>query len=204
MRIGLLGGTFDPIHLGHLILAEQARDQGHLDEVWFVPSAHPPHKMDRALTRFEQRCDMLELAIAGHPQFRIERIEKELPAPSYTVETLTALQGRYPQTEFSLLLGADGLADLPSWYQPQRIVAQVSLLVAPRPGVLLWTPERLADALALSPHQLRLQYIACPLIEIASRDIRRAVQHGWSIRYLVPRAVEQYIQERQLYRSLTS
>lgn len=200
MRIGLLGGTFDPVHLGHLILGEQGREQGRLDEVWFLPSAYPPHKMDRPLTRFEQRCDMLELALAGHPQFRIERIEKDLPAPSYTVETLAALRERHPEHEFFLLLGADGLADLPGWYQPQRIVAQAGLLVAPRPGTLLWTAERLAEALGLEPLQLRLQYIACPLIEIASREIRRAIAHGWSIRYLVPRAVEEYIRERRLYR----
>ena len=204
MRIGLFGGTFDPVHLGHLILAEQGRVQGHLDEVWFIPSAHPPHKREQSLTRFEQRCDMLELAIAGHPHFRIDRIEKDLPPPSYTVQTVTELRQRHPEHEFVLILGADGLADLPRWYQPQQILSQVGLLVAPRPGVLLWTGERLAHVLGLDPAQLRLNYIACPLIEIASREVRQAVAQGWSIRYLVPRAVEEYIRERGLYRPKTA
>jgi nicotinate-nucleotide adenylyltransferase len=203
MRIGLFGGTFDPVHLGHLILAEQGREQGHLDEVWFVPSAHPPHKREQPLTRFEQRCDMLELATAGHPHFRIERIEKELPPPSYTVQTVSELRQRHPDHEFFLILGADGLADLPGWYQPQQLVSQVGLLVAPRPGVSLWTAERLANVLGLNPVQVRLHYIACPLIEIASRELRQAVARGWSIRYLVPRAVEEYIRERGLYRPKT-
>lgn len=199
MRIGLLGGTFDPVHLGHLILAEQSRDQGRLDEVWFVPSAHPPHKREQP-TRFEQRCDMLELATAGHPHFRIERIEKELPPPNYTVQTVAQLRQRYPAHEFFLILGADSLADLPAWYQPQQIVSQTGLLVAPRPGVMLWTAERLAEALGVNAGEVRLHYIACPLIEIASRELRRSVAQGWSIRYLVPRAVEEYIRERGLYR----
>ncbi|MCS7271229.1 MAG: nicotinate (nicotinamide) nucleotide adenylyltransferase, partial [Gemmataceae bacterium] len=106
--------------------------------------------------------------------------------------------------EFFLILGADGLADLPGWYQPQRIVAQAALLVAPRPGNLLWTAERLAAALQVAPSQIRLQYVACPLIEIASRDLRRAVAQGWSIRYLVPRAVEEYIRDRKLYHRQSS
>ncbi|MBA2227480.1 MAG: nicotinate (nicotinamide) nucleotide adenylyltransferase [Thermogemmata sp.] len=204
MRIGLFGGTFDPVHMGHLILAEQSRDQGRLDEVWFVPSAHPPHKREQPLTRFEQRCDMLELATAGHPHFRIERIEKELPPPGYTVQTLTHLRQRHPDHEFFLILGADSLADLPGWYQPQQIVSQAGLLVAPRPGVMLWTAERLAEAIAVNAGQVRLHYIACPLIEIASRELRRSVAQGWSIRYLVPRAVEEYIRERGLYRPKAS
>src|SRR6478736_1812016 len=102
MRIGIFGGTFDPIHMGHLILAEQCRDQAGLDQVWFMPSAHPPHKSDRPVTRFDQRCEMLELAIAGHPVFRVERIEKDLPPPSYTSETLAQLAQRQPGDEFYL------------------------------------------------------------------------------------------------------
>src|SRR5262245_21295900 len=109
MRIGIFGGTFDPIHMGHLILAEQCRDQASLDQVWFMPSAHPPHKADKPVTRFEQRCEMIELAIAGHTSFRVERIEKELPPPSYTAETLAELHQRNPEHEFFLLMGSDAL-----------------------------------------------------------------------------------------------
>jgi nicotinate-nucleotide adenylyltransferase len=197
MKIGIFGGTFDPIHVGHLILAEQCRDQAALDEVWLLPSYHPPHKI--AITRFEQRCDMLELAIAGHPAFRVNRLEKELPPPSYTAETLAELGRRHPQDEFHILMGADQLPDLPSWYQPLRVIDQAGLIVVPRPGVMLWTAERLANAMAVEPSRVRLRFVACPMIEVASRELRRAIADGLSVRYLLPRAVEEYIRERKLY-----
>jgi nicotinate-nucleotide adenylyltransferase len=199
MRIGIFGGTFDPVHVGHLILAEQCRDQAALDEVWFLPSYHPPHKADKGITRFEQRCDMLELATAGHPAFRIERVEKELPPPSYTAETLAELRRRHPEHEFFLLIGADSLPDLPGWYEPLRVVSQAGLIVAPRPGVMLWTAERLAMALGVDVGSIRLRYVACPMIDVASRELRRAVADRMSIRYMVPRAVEEYVRERKLY-----
>jgi nicotinate-nucleotide adenylyltransferase len=199
MRIGVFGGTFDPVHLGHLILAEQCRDQAGLDEVWFLPSYHPPHKAAAAVTRFEQRCDMLELAVAGHPHFRIERIEKELPPPSYTAETLAELRRRHPGDEFFLLMGSDGLPDLPQWYEPRLVIELAGLVVIPRPGVMLWTADRLAKALGVPLGEVRLRYVACPMIEIASRELRRAVADGMSVRYLVPRAVEEYLRDRKLY-----
>src|SRR5438874_1475138 len=167
MRIGIFGGTFDPVHTGHLILAEQCRDQAGLDEVWFLPSYHPPHKTAGAITRFEQRCDMLELATAGHPSFRIERIEKELPPPSYTAETLAELVRRHPEHEFHLLMGSDQLPDLPSWHEPLRVIEQAGLIVVPRPGVPLWSAEQLAGALGVEPAKVRLRAAACPLVEIA-------------------------------------
>lgn len=195
MRIGIFGGTFDPVHTGHLILAEQCRDQSSLDEVWFLPSYQPPHKTF-AITRFEQRCDMLELAIAGHPSFRVERIEKDLPPPSYTSETLAELHRRHPGNEFFLLTGSDQLSDMPQWHQPQRVVELAELVVVPRPGVMLWTADRLSKALGVP---VRMRLVACPMIEIASRELRRAMADGLSVRYLLPRAVEEYIRERKLY-----
>lgn len=199
MRIGVFGGTFDPVHMGHLILAEQCRDQAGLDEVWFLPSYHPPHKAAAAVTRFEQRCDMLELAVAGHPAFRIDRIEKELPPPSYTAETLAELHRRHPGDDFALLMGSDGLPDLPGWYEPRKVIERASLVVVPRPGVMLWTADRLAKALGVPAEAVRLRYVACPMIDIASRELRRAVADGMSVRYLVPRAVEEYVRDRNLY-----
>jgi nicotinate-nucleotide adenylyltransferase len=199
MRIGIFGGTFDPIHMGHLILAEQCRAQAHLDQVWFVPSHIPPHKADKGVTRFEQRCEMLELATTGHPVFRIDRIEKELPEPSFTARTLEQLHARHPGNEFFLLLGSDCLPDLPSWYEPHLVIERASLVVVPRPGVMLWTADRLAKALGVSEDAVRLRFVACPMIEIASRELRRAISDGMSIRYMVPRAVEEYVRERKLY-----
>ncbi len=199
MRIGIFGGTFDPVHMGHLILAEQCRTQAALDQVWFMPSAHPPHKAGQTVTRFEQRCEMIELAIAGHSAFRVERIEKELPPPSYTSETLAELHGRQPTDEFFLLMGSDGVPDLPGWHEPQRVIERAGLVVVPRPGVMLWTAERLATALAIDVSAVRLRFVACPMIEIASRELRRAIIDGMSIRYMVPRAVEEYIRDRKLY-----
>src|SRR5262249_15510073 len=128
-KVGIFGGTFDPVHLGHLIMAEQCREQAELDEVWFVPAARPPHKQERTLTPFAQRVEMLALAIAGMPAFRVDELEKDRPGPSYTVETLQALHERYPDTQFSLLVGSDSLPDLPGWKNPKRIIELAELLV---------------------------------------------------------------------------
>lgn len=200
MRIGLFGGTFDPIHQGHLILAERCRESARLDEVWFLPSFKPPHKAERTITRFDQRCEMVTLATTGQPAFRMEPIEKELPEPSYTAETLKALHQRHPDAEFALILGADSAVDLVNWYRPAEVVALAELVLVPRPGVELWTQERIAINLNIEPSSVRLTHIKAPLIEIASSDIRQRVAEGKTIRYMLPRAVEEYVRERTLYR----
>lgn len=200
MRVGIFGGTFDPVHLGHLILAEQARDQGQLDQVWFVPAPRPPQKGEHAITRFEQRVEMLQLAIAGQPAFVVNELEKERTGPSYTVDTLAELRRRHPEYQFVLLVGGDSLADLPTWRDPAGIVAQAELLVMVRPGTPLLDAAELRQRLRLSPEApLALQVLQTPQIDIASRDLRAAVARGRSIRYLVPRAVEVYLHERRLY-----
>src|SRR5437016_6385390 len=121
-RIGIFGGTFDPVHLGHLIVAEQCRQQGRLDQVWFFPAARPPHKQDRPLTPFAQRVEMLALALAGQPSFRVEEMEKDRPGPSYTADTLDEIQRRQPDAGLFLIVGSDTLHDLPYWHEPARIV----------------------------------------------------------------------------------
>jgi nicotinate-nucleotide adenylyltransferase len=202
MRVGVYGGTFDPVHHGHLILAEQCREQGRLEQVWFVPAPRPPNKRDLALTRYEQRVEMLQLALAGQPAFRIDEIEKERAGPSYTVETLAELQRRHPGDEFFLLVGGDSLADLPNWREPQRILQLAGLLVMDRPGSPAPTAEQLRAALELKPADpLRLEMVDSPRIDISSRDLRRRAASGRSLRYLVPRAVECYILEKALYRN---
>lgn len=202
MRIGVFGGTFDPVHLGHLVLAEQCREQASLDRVLFVPAARPPHKLQQSLTPFAQRVEMLSLALAGQPVFQVEEIEKERPGPSYTAETLMLLQQRQPQADWFLLLGADALHDLPYWHAPERIAALATLLVAARPGWDLPHLETLHTLLRLPAEvPLRCQRVDIPLLDIRSRDLRQRVAQGRSIRYLVPRAVEVYILEKKLYHS---
>ncbi|MCZ2344354.1 MAG: nicotinate-nucleotide adenylyltransferase [Bacteroidales bacterium] len=200
MRIGIFGGTFDPPHLGHLILAEQCREDARLDAIWFLVAYRPPHKSGESVTRFEQRCEMTLLATTGQPAFRIETLEKELPPPSYTAETLTALRTRHPEHDFHLILGGDSIVDLPKWYAPTRVVTQAGLVGVARPGFAPWPPEQLAESLRLPPEAVRLQWVNCPLIALASRELRQRVAEGKTIRYLVPRAVEEFIRERGLYR----
>ncbi|HEY7154056.1 MAG TPA: nicotinate-nucleotide adenylyltransferase [Gemmataceae bacterium] len=201
MRVGVFGGTFDPVHIGHLLLAEQCREQGRLDEVWFVPAARPPHKDAPALTRFEQRVEMLALAVAGNPAFRIDELEKERSGPSYTADTLTELRRRHPGHEFFLLIGSDTLADLPHWYEPIRVLEQAGLLVMMRPGSAALTAEQLRRQLNMPENApLRLQTVEAPQIDISSRDLRRRAATGRSLRYFLPRAVECYIHDKRLYR----
>jgi nicotinate-nucleotide adenylyltransferase len=201
MRIGVFGGTFDPVHLGHLILAEQCRDQGRLDLVLFIPAARPPHKQEQPLTPFGRRAEMLALAVAGQPAFRVDELEKDRAGPSYTADTLAELRRRHSGAELFLLVGADTLHDLPGWREPARIVEQAGLLVVERPGWAQPSPEWLRVALGLPEGApLRQQVIESPLIHIASRDLRRRVAEGRTIRYLVPRAVEAYIADKHLYR----
>lgn len=201
MRIGIFGGTFDPVHVGHLILAEQAREQARLDQVWFLPAFRPPQKEGQAVTRFDQRAEMLALAVAGNPAFRIDEVERERAGPSYTVETLAELRRRHPGETFLLLIGGDSLADLHLWRDPQGIVARAGLVVMARPGVAVPDAPDLRRKLGLpADAPLSLEVMAAPVIDVSSRDLRRRVAEGRSIRYYVPRAVEVYVQEKGLYR----
>lgn len=200
MRIGIFGGTFDPVHVGHLILAEQCREQARLDQVLFIPTARPPHKADRALTAFHHRVEMLNLALAGHAVFRVDELEKDRPGPSYTVDTLELLGSREAGAELFLIIGADCLPDLSGWYQPTGILERAGLLVVPRPGWTMLSSDAIRKSVGLlGDKPLRHQIVGAPLMEIASRDLRRRVAEGRSIRYQVPRAVECYIAHHRLY-----
>jgi nicotinate-nucleotide adenylyltransferase len=199
-RIGVFGGTFDPVHLGHLLMAEQAREQAHLDQVWFIPAASPPHKQGQQLTPFAQRVEMLQLAIAGNLCFRVNELEKDRVGPSYTADTLDELHRQNPDKELCLLIGSDCLPDLPQWHDPVRIVRRAVLLVAPRPSWPMISGEQLRALLHLPAEvPLRLEVVEVPLLEMASRDLRRRAAEGRSLRYMVPRAVECYIREKHLY-----
>ena len=133
MRVGVFGGTFDPVHFGHLILAEQCREQGRLDEVLFMPAPRPPHK-PQPTARYDQRVEMLALALAGNPAFRIDEIEKDRDGPSYTVDTVAELRRRRPGDDFWLLVGSDTVHDLHHWHEPRRLLEMAGLLVMDRPG----------------------------------------------------------------------
>jgi nicotinate-nucleotide adenylyltransferase len=192
MRVGLLGGTFDPVHLGHLVLAEQAREAGRLDQVRFVVAARPPHKSDQALTPFAHRVEMLRLALAGEAAFQVDEREEARAGPGYTVDTLEELRREMPEAKLVLVVGADCLADLPEWKEPERIAELADILVMGR-GPAGKTARGL-------PSGLRFTWIQdAPEIGIASSDLRQRTREGRSLRYLVPRAVECYIEQHRLY-----
>jgi nicotinate-nucleotide adenylyltransferase len=202
MRIGVFGGSFDPIHVGHLLLAEQCRDQARLDEVRFVPAFKQPLKQGQPHSPFERRVEMVQLAIAGHAPFRVDEIERERPGLSYTADTLAAIAEREPGAELFFLLGADCLPDLPRWHAPERIIRTATLLATARPGYELWSAMQIHTALQLPAEvPVRLQIVEIPPIDLASRVIRQRVQAGRSVRYMVPRAVEVYFHEKELYRA---
>jgi nicotinate-nucleotide adenylyltransferase len=196
MRLGLFGGTFDPIHMGHLILADACREACALDRVWFVVAGAPPHKPgDR--TSVADRLEMVRIAIAGHPAFEVSELETRRPGPHYSVETLEEVRRQRPEDELFFLIGADSLADLPHWREPERIVSMATVVVVDRPGVELGLSSLWPD---LGPDAKPFRLVTIPPIGIASNDLRRRVAEGRSIRYQVPRGVEAYIEAQGLYR----
>jgi nicotinate-nucleotide adenylyltransferase len=200
MRLGIFGGTFDPVHLGHLILAESCREAARLDEVWFVPAATPPHKKGRPLSDALRRIEMLELAIAGHPQFRVCRLEIERGGVSYTVDTLRQIRALVPEAELFLLLGADSLEELHTWREADVICELALPLVVRRANHTPRIHESLLSRIGPARwEQIRAHMVDMPLIELSSTEIRDRVAQGRSIRYRVPRAVEEYIRTHGLY-----
>jgi nicotinate-nucleotide adenylyltransferase len=199
-RIGIFGGTFDPVHLAHLVLAEQCREQAGLDQVWFVPAARPPHKAGLAVTPFARRAEMLALAIAGQPAFRVELMEKDRPGLSYTAETVAEIARRGRGDDLRLIIGSDTLADLPQWYQPRRILELAGLLVVARRGCQVLAADEIRTALSLpADFPIRIDEVQVPLIDISSSDLRRRAAERKSLRFLTPRAVECYIEQHGLY-----
>lgn len=198
-RIGVLGGTFDPPHIGHLWLATLAADQLGLDRVLFMPAAQPPHKRSQPVSRAAYRLLMTRLAITGDPLFELSLIEIERAGPSYTVESLVELREIYgPDARLFLVMAADSLAAIDTWREPDRILTLAEWAVAPRPGTA--TPERDTLDARFGEAASRIHLLDGPGLDISSSEIRRRVASRRAIRYLVPRAVEELIAERQLYR----
>ena len=197
MRLGIYGGTFDPIHLGHLILAEACREACGLDRVWFVVAGSPPHKPG-GRTDVSHRLEMARIAVAGHGAFEVSEVESRRPGPHYSVETLEAIAADRPGDELFFLIGADSLVDLPQWRSPGRIGALASLVVVNRPAIGGPDPDALKAA--LGPDARPILHVSIPPIGIASNDLRRRMLEARSIRYQVPRGVEAYIEANRLYR----
>src|SRR5262245_18934501 len=191
MRLGIFGGSFDPVHYGHLILAECCRETLRLDEVWLVPAEVPTHKQSREREAGKHRMQMLELALGGHEQMRASDIEIARGGVSFTVETLAAVREKQPAAELFLLMGADSLRDLPTWREPGRICELAILAVVRRAGGVepdfsvlgpLVSGERLSA--------IRAAQVEMPLVELSSTDLRQRAANGRSLRYRTPRAVE--------------
>ena len=192
-RIGLLGGTFDPVHWGHLLLAECAREACGLDEVWFVPAAAPPHKPGRAITLPRHRLQMLELATAGLPQFVVSNIEIGREGPSYTVDTLTAIHEQRPNADLHFLMGADSLKDLPTWRQPERIAELATIVAVSRGDAIAAVPTD------CGPYSDRIRLVPMPACGLSATDLRERAKSGRSLLFRTPRPVELYIREHSLY-----
>jgi nicotinate-nucleotide adenylyltransferase len=198
MRLGLFGGTFDPIHVGHLILAESCREACALDRVWFVVTATPPHKRGER-TEVAHRLEMARIATAGHAAFEVSEIEAHSPDPTYSFQTLERLAADRPDDELFFLIGADSLVDLSTWRNPARIAELATIVVVDRPGLGPGAQATLQPP-DLGPHARPFQFVTMPQIGISSTDIRRRVGDGLSVRYQIPRGVEAYIQAQKLYR----
>lgn len=195
MRVGIFGGTFDPVHIGHLIVAESVREEAGLDEIWFMPAGQPPHKDEGGVTDAGVRLAMLQAAIADCPHFRICGLELERGGPSYTVDSARALSARHPDYRFYWIFGGDMVAHLPRFDRVEQLVAEIGLLGVARPGyeeAIRSLPASLAGAVTMVP---------VPPIALSSTEVRERIRTGRSVRYLLPDAVINLIKERGLYGS---
>lgn len=198
-RIGILGGTFDPPHVGHLWLATLAADALDLDRVLFMPAAQPPHKRGQPVTAADDRLEMTRRAIEGDPLFELCTIEMERPGPSYTVDSLVALQSQHgPMTSLVLVMAADSLVQIDTWREPDRILSLAEWAVGPRPRTAMPAPAALVERFGVAAS--RIHPLDGPGLDVSASEIRRRVAAGRAIRYLVPPAVEELIAHRRLYR----
>jgi nicotinate-nucleotide adenylyltransferase len=197
-RIGVLGGTFDPPHVGHLWLAALAADALNLDRVLFMPAAQPPHKGQRLISKATDRLLMTRLAIHTDPTFELSALEMERPGPSYTIDSVAELKRLYADAELYLIMAADSLAQIDTWREPDRLLDEIEWAVGPRTGTEL--PDRSALEDRFGDRATRIHLLSGPALDLSSSEIRRRVAAGHTIRYLVPREVEELIIARELYR----
>ncbi len=194
MKLGIFGGTFNPPHIGHVIVAESVRDQLQFDSVVFVPSANPPNKHDRSIAPAADRLHMTKLAIHGNKYFDISDIETQRGGISYTIDTVNAFTERYPRASLSLIIGVDNLLEFQTWKSPDDILAKVDLVAMSRPGFSAQHDH--------GKYSKFVTFVNVPHIGISGTEIRRRIKMGRSIRYLVPQSVEEYILHRGLYKEV--
>ncbi len=198
-RIGILGGTFDPIHVGHLMTAEAVRDEFGLDKVIFVPAAVPPHKMDQQVTEARHRYLMTVLATNSNPHFDVSSIEMDRPGPSYTIDTIYELKRQYGEnTDLFFITGADAIAEIPTWDRIEELLGLCQFIAAARPGFLP-NVDNIREYFG-ELGSARIHRLETPELEISSTNIRDRVKRGFSIKYIVPSAVENYIYKEGLYK----
>jgi nicotinate-nucleotide adenylyltransferase len=203
-RVGIMGGTFDPIHFGHLVTAEAARWEFALEKVIFVPTGRPPHKKAYSVSELEARYQMTVLATSSNPYFEVSRIEIDRQGYSYTVDTIADFRRHYgPGTELYFITGADAILEIMTWKSVDRLLQECYFIAATRPGFQL---QRLEETKPLLPVEgrHRIHLIEVPALAISSTDIRWRVQNKKPIKYLLPEAVEGYIRTKGLYQSLSS
>ncbi len=198
MNVGILGGTFDPVHNGHLIVAEVARKQFNLNEVLFIPAGQPWLKVERTITPAKQRLEMLRLALDNKPHFRISEMEIKRPGPTYTIDTIKALKKRFKaEGELFFILGQDSLMQLPQWHDASNLIKLCYLVAAARPGVK--KPDMKALEAKIPGIKQRVVLMKEPMVDISASDVRERVARGLSVRHLVPEPVNRYIKEHKLY-----
>ncbi|NRD75907.1 nicotinate-nucleotide adenylyltransferase [Bacillus sp. BRMEA1] len=185
-KIGILGGTFDPPHNGHLLIANEILHALELDKIWFMPNQEPPHKRKSGAVNNEERLQMLELALADNPAFEIQAIELDRTGPSYTVDTMRIIRERYPEHQFYFIIGADMIEYLPKWHQIEELIELVQFVGVERPSY-----SQLTDYPIL--------YVDVPAFEVSSSMIRERLLSGKYVQYLLPDPVIDYIKERHLY-----
>jgi nicotinate-nucleotide adenylyltransferase len=196
-QIGLFGGTFDPPHLGHLILASEAYSQLGLDRLLWILTPDPPHKQDQAITSIEHRLAMVNLAIEDNPSFELSRVELDRPGPHYTLDTVESIAEQYPDADITPIIGGDSLRDLPKWHRPKELLYACHWVgVMRRPGEAPNLDELERELPGISS---KIHYVDAPLLEIASREIRSRIANGRPYRYYLPLPVYEYISQHHLY-----
>lgn len=198
MKIGIFGGTFDPVHLGHMVISEQVMDELALDRVIFVPGGIPPHKEASSVrASADDRLEMVQAAVSGNERFSVDRIEVDAGRPMHSVETVPLLKERSPEDEWFFITGADEVSNLLTWKDPDRLLEEVVMVAATRPGYDLSRLDHLEDGLQNFD---RIFPVECSRVDISATGIRRRILQRKSIRYLVPEPVYEIIEQKELYR----